>query len=348
MKKTGTLTFHWANNYGAVMQAYALQKHLLNCGYDTEIIDYYPLRNRLSMLKNSILRRRFSELKKARLIAAFRKENLLLSKRRYGSFKALKACSDAYSDIIVGSDQVWNTNFTCHGEGGPALSYFLAFASGDTGRIAYAVSFGTEKVDDAYAELTREHVRRFRAIGVRERTGVDIIRGYGIEPELVCDPTILLEAAEYEGLTKVPASGEKLVFPYILHDGQSLSRGVLSSVKEAISRGCFPEGILSVEEWLGRIKSARIVVTNSYHGMLFALLFHTPFIVVPVEGAKMNDRISTVLSAVGLEERFVSENDKKKIARLCEEEIDWASVDKALGKMRAYGRDYLKRSLKKD
>ena len=155
MKKIGILTFHWATNYGAVLQAYALQNYLSLAGFDTEVIDYRPGRvlfiQQITHLKNRSYHR------KERALRQFRKKLRLSPETIYWSSK-LKTILDKYDYVIAGSDQVWNPSFTLGAEGKPTLSYFFPECPLDTKRISYAASFGVEKVCEEYIKYVNEVV----------------------------------------------------------------------------------------------------------------------------------------------------------------------------------------------
>ena len=346
MKKIATLTFHWATNYGAVLQAFALQRFLQKNGYETEIINYVPRRVKAIQRMQWIASRKFLEFRKERCIAAFRKRNLMVSEKLYPNNKSLYQCSNQYDAIICGSDQIWNTSFTSYAEGKTTLSYFLNFAGAHTKRIAYAVSFGTDKVPEDYIQAVKSEVEEFSAVSVRERTGLEIAKQIGTEAILVSDPTILLEKEEYERLIEKTDLKYGPVFSYIIHDNQSVAAENSNYVKARYQdedQSCCP--IFGMEEWLGRIRSAEMVVTNSFHGVMLSIIFNRPFIAVLIPGSGMNDRIRTVLERVGLSERCVETFDRNQLDRLCDENINWHTVNEKLDALRKASESFLLGSL---
>lgn len=352
MKKIGTITFHWATNYGAVLQAYALQQFLKNNGYNTEIINYVPRRikriQRLQNIKNFDLK----SVRKEKKLKVFRGESLALS-NKYSSERELIQCKDQYSAVICGSDQVWNMGFTLHGEGGPTLSYFLDFLDDQCKRIGYAVSFGTDSVSDEYRRAVSKSVQRFEAISVREESALPIVKSFGKEATLVCDPTVLLKKEDYIDLiNKAQCSAKgQTVFPYILHKNQRTATNILVEVikhfdiNEDICEHDNGDGLV---EWLLRLNSSEIVVTNSFHGVMLSIIFNTRFIAIPVEGSTMNNRITTILSAVGLGDRMISQFDSNAIKYLCNNHIDWQSVNERMDILRQKGGAFLLNNLEKD
>lgn len=348
MKKIATITFHWATNYGAVLQSFALQKYLQKSGFETEIIDYIPFRVRLLTYIAWIRQRKYSEFKKEKLIKEFRKKELKFSKKRYWSIRALKTSSFEYECIITGSDQVWNKNFTLNLDGKQNLSYFLDFANEKTIKLAYAVSFGTTCLPSEYYKCVKPFANDFQAISVRERTAISIVEQMGRKAEVVCDPTLLLDKSDYERLISQKQGLCEKVFCYILHDNQHVAYEIAKEVKKIYEENTDCQIQDDMYEWLYKIKNSEIVVTNSFHGTMLALIFNTPFIVVPVEGFDMNDRIKTILNVVHLESRIVSTPDENTLRSLCAEKIDWAQVNQLMAEYSRTGKDFLLSNLNRD
>ena len=340
-KKIGTMTFHWATNYGAVIQAYALQKCLKDFGYETEIIDYVPKRTIMINTLFAIKNRNREFFHKERNINQFRREHLKLSEKKIGLSRRLSRYANEYSHIIVGSDQVWNYSFTMGAEGRTTLSYFLDFVGPNTKKISYAASFGMDSAPNDYIDLVKPWVSSFDGISVRENTGVDIAKQLGVNAEIVCDPTALLKREDYETLLPPSEGKNRYVYSYILH-GRAVN---MSKITEAIKKSHPHTNVISddgsgIIEWLTNIRDAEFVITNSFHGMMFSLLFNRPFIVVPVKESKMNNRISTVLEAVGLLDRIVEDE-----LSIPETEIDWETVNSKIEECRRKGKAYLERQL---
>lgn len=340
-KKIATITFHWATNYGAVLQAFALQKHLKNQGHETEIIDYFPLLTssiqRLMMLKSK--NREF--FRKEKKIKRFRKKELTLSKRRYYNHSSLELASDKYSAVICGSDQIWNCSFTTPRRLPNNLSYFLDFA-GDAKRIAYAASFGSTDIPDKMKALITPELEKFARISVREQTGAAILKDLGFEAEVVADPTLLLTSEDYRELLrhkKLPEAPR--VFSYVLHGDQNaldISHVVCDHFgQEDIVR----ENNCCIYEWLALEKDAEFIVTNSFHGTVFALLFHTPFLTAAIKGSGMNDRIYTLLKSVGLESRIAEGFSADKINEIINSPINWDEVDQKIAALRERSAEFL-------
>jgi hypothetical protein len=332
--KIGIITFHWAINCGAILQAYALQTYLSRMGHEVKIINYIPI-NTIDCLINSFRTKRvwripgniFECLKKSSVylneyqFEKFRKKYLNLS-NLYTSNKILKSNPPHYDVYICGSDQIWNPSLTMSGE----RSYFLDFGGSDIKRIAYAASFGCKSW-----KFSRSLLANFNAISVRENSGRRIVKEMGINDVCVMpDPTLLLEAKDYY---KFVSSVEKgFVFFYILHQDQKVIERVKNYIEQ--SNKIVESKNVGIEEWLTLIKGSDIVITNSFHGMVFSIIFNKPFIVVLVEKSGMNDRVFTLLERLGLEDRVIEYYNEEKIEDIMKREIDWERVEKEIDCMR--------------
>jgi len=352
MIKIGTITFHWATNYGAVMQAYALQKHLNDIGYETEIINYVPSRIKIIQFLLNIKNMDFSQLKKEYRLKKFRKIELKISKHKYKNNKSLFDCSNKYNAIICGSDQIWNESFTSTVEGKPTLSYFLNFAGSKTKKISYAASFGTDALSNKTKNIVLPELEKFESISVRENSGKIIIKDLGMDATLVLDPTMLLEKEGYnELLSDKKFQNSPKVFSYIIHNNQTKAIEISNYIKSNYGKDVnekYCDINCGLYEWLNNIKNAKVVVTNSFHGMVFSIIFNTPFIIIPIENSGMNDRITTLLGLLNLENRKISEFNPKVIEDILLQEIDWITVEENLKRLRAESCNYLLNALKEN
>ena len=348
--KVGTITFHWATNYGGVLQAYALQKFLVQQGVDVQVIDYRPARTIFLQSLNRIRHGRFEEFVTENELRRFRSAHLRTSKRTYRSNDSLRGIGDAFDIVICGSDQIWNESFIWHAERRPTLSYYLDFVPHGCRRIAYAASFGADQLTLPTASLVQPSLARFSALSVRENTGREILESMGLDAIVVVDPTLLLDRSSYETLIGGRAQeGRRGVYSYVLHREQYAALEVEGCVRRLHhedpslrSSTLRPSGM---SEWLRRIRDSEIVVTNSFHGVVMSIIFHTPFISVPVEGSEMNNRLVTLLSALGLEGRFVTSADADYIVQVCHEVIDWERVESSLASLRADASAFLHSAL---
>lgn len=346
----GTITFHWATNYGAVIQAYALQKYLKLNNYETEIIDYIPLQIKLIQTLSNIKNLRVIELIKEIRFKQFRKKYLKISKKcYYTNLDLVKNCHN-YDVYICGSDQIWNEPFLLNSENTTNLSYYLNFVKKHKVRISYATSFGTNKISSNTIDLIKPELNRFNYISVRENSGKEIVENMGLNVELVIDPTLLLEGNIYESLFKdLKIRRQFQFFSYILHNNQNnaikIDNYILNKYFNNKIEKRFDLKDVGVVEWLYHIKNSRFVSTNSFHGTVFAIIFNKPFIVMPVENSGMNDRITTLLTTLGLENRIISSFDESRIDILFEEPINWEQINVKVERIRKKSEEFLERAL---
>lgn len=356
--KIGIMTFHWAVNYGAVLQAYALQTYLRNLGHEAYMIDYKPS-NRDHNLKNFILNRKLPhplqymrEAALDRLFEDFRRKYLVRS-RRYGSLEELRNDPPAADIYVSGSDQVLHPRTLMKGERRPAPAYMLDFGGADVFRAGYAVSFGCTSYPEEAAAVARKYIGRFDLLSVRETTGVNVAESLGYKGRLwtVPDPTILAGASAYD---KVFSAGSSAIgsgtagsgsngpsghtATYLLH-----GRSALNPRIEHDFGTVRPLGGCSVPDWLSGIRYADRLVTNSFHGTVFALLFHIPFVSLLETGAAagMNDRFATLLSRVGLTDRILPAYDGRRAEEIFGRDINWDAVDSLMDGYAREGRDFI-------
>ena len=347
--KIGIITFHWATNYGAVLQAYALQNYLIKAGNEVHIIDYVPatitVKQHILAIKNGD----FAFFKQEQQLKQFRRQHLRLTDRKYLSHKSLIKKEHDFDCVIAGSDQIWNESFTLHGEGKVTLSYFLDFVKDEVRRVGYAVSFGFVKPSNQYIDAVKGEIKKFSAISVRETDGVNIVSTFGLKSFLVCDPTALLEKSDYLSVIGNRATERGSVFAYILRENQVDAWNTAKYVGEVykcdIKTGRY---VGSMEEWIVAIHDAKFVITNSFHGVMLSIIMNTPFIALTIKGSGMNSRITTLLESVGLSSRILETYSEEMIQEIMANEIDWVSVNNKFQKLRYTGVKFLQDALYDD
>lgn len=339
-KKIGILTFHWATNYGAVLQSYALQHYLIDIGYDTEIIDYVPWSITLSQKINWHKNHRTDMIVREEKLELFRRKHLIRTKRiNFCLF--LRYFSESYFAVICGSDQIWNQSFTLFGEYRPTLAYFASFVSNKTKRIAYAASFGTVAVSERYEKYVKPELKKFSAISVREQTGKQIVEKMGMKAEVVCDPTLLLAKEDYWRIMKDVEMKVPRVFCYILH-GHKDSGKIAAYIRDKFAEAVSEYETFELEEWLYAIQHSEFVVTNSFHGVMMSIILNKPFIAVLIKGSGMNDRLITILTAIGLENRIIDFYNEEMIDTILHSSIEWDRVNLKLEVLKDRGKLFLK------
>ncbi|MDR3002495.1 MAG: polysaccharide pyruvyl transferase family protein [Fibromonadaceae bacterium] len=352
--KTCTATFHYARNYGAFLQSYALQQFL---GKSNRILDFAPVYNSYGLVGKKARQKlpffwrlvalwRYFRHYYLRKIS-FNEFSMLNLTNKYSSTKAIVEDSPQANVYITGSDQVWNQEFITFSED----IYFLAFGASNAKRIAYAASMGMERWSSDFTQQILPHIRKFTAISVREDSSIPFLKSIGIENAVVtCDPTLLWTADFYK--SHFPWEANKLsdyTFIYWLHGKIPTVLKEYKKKKDVITliqknSRCYLS--VSIAQWLHYIDTANSVITNSFHGTIFSILFHKPFVVFPKIDDNQSDRITSLLKKMRLECRFLNGNEtKEEIEKKLYRPIDWEQVDKILEEWRTYSENWLREAL---
>lgn len=334
----GILTFHWATNYGAVLQCYALQEYLCKLGHDVEVIDYKPHRyddNAYTFLcfrKFLNIREYLNSRKKEAALKEFRSHHLHLTNRIY-SCKDMISIANRYDVIISGSDQVVNPSFLMSGEGRGIITptYFLGFPFNGR-RIGYALSFGCVTYPENARKIASGYIKDFDVITVREKTGVDIMRSMGRDDAVVVpDPTLLMEPWFYHTLEDKCEKQQHVpyVYSFFIRHIAERKTAIDTLLKDKLVLWNNEDGDYTMQGWLSKIKHAEFIVTDSFHCMIMCLKLHRPFAVVTEEEGNvgMNDRLYTLLANMGMSNHIVYKEHFAQIITLLDEKIDWAKID---------------------
>ena len=366
--KIGILTF-WTgqDNYGQIAQCYALQSVLRRMGHEPFIVRCRPqstLKNRLAqfvrMLKSPSARERRKNWNAivrpgARRFREFLEERCVFSAETFDSFSALKKNCPEADAFIVGSDQVWNCNADVNGR-----IWFLDFVPAESKKIAYAASFGKIRAYAAFKAFCREKLASFDTIGVREQEGTDFCRKMGrSDAVLVCDPTLLLRKEDYCALIPDNAGTQekKPLLCYMLGHACAFPKDVLDAfvaekgleLHYVPSQGAENLGYYAkvetptVQGWLRLYRDAEYVVTNSFHGTVFAILMQKKFLALPLSGKSsgMNGRLESLLTELDLRERLLT-GSGNGFRRVMDAPIDWESVSARAEILRKQGKEFLK------
>ncbi|MDE7154146.1 MAG: polysaccharide pyruvyl transferase family protein [Muribaculaceae bacterium] len=344
--KVGIITFHWATNYGAVLQAYALQEAVKSLGHEVEIINYKP-RLYNDNLWTFIRFRKFLNFNKYKidrskeqLMESFRKLCLTSRTERYSSLSQLQKNVHDYDVLITGSDQVLNPSFLQSGEWGGSTAYFLNFGGEKVRRLSYAASFGTTDYPELLIKKVKPLIERFHAVSARENSGIEIFKAMGAKnPTVVCDPTLLQNADFYDNIIDKEKSFPIKKRGYFLRNREKKIADVLTRLDVSIFKDEF------ITDWIASIKKSSHFITNSFHGVVFCLLYHVPFTVVleTLENVEMNDRFYSLLTPLGLTHRMVLESgfSEKDI----DFDEDWEQIDRKLESYRRIGWNFLKNNI---
>lgn len=355
--KIGILTQHFLLNYGGIIQNYALQQVLMKLGHEPLTFEHDTCYSRtrwfLRTIKHILRTRSFRNLPvypiyKGRIgnknfIKFVLKNIKSVPVKDFTPFLTTQYGIDAY---VVGSDQVWRPAFNL----GPRLgNMFLDFADDKVKKLSYAASFGckeweyTKEQEKACSKLAR----RFDAISVREASAVDLCKNhFGVDASLVLDPTLLLNKEDYGKVCNDVPRKEKHIFVYSLVVSEEVL-AVAEKVAETIDlpiivkqAGSKVKKEDTIEDWFAEFRDADYVVTDSFHGMVFSIIFNKPFAIV-MNPSGGNDRYISLLSQLGLMERIVSAELQPVFSA-----IDWSDVNHRLTELRKASFEFLKTNLK--
>lgn len=316
IKHIGILTFHYADNYGAVLQTYALRK-VVNSFTDcnAEIINYVPKGYKYSIYNENSIMLNLQKRKREK----FRK--FLLEHCGISTPMIYSVDGNVYDIYLVGSDQVWNTDIPIVAAD---YEYFFPHLADEAKRVAYSASIGME-IERIDRDLFQKYLSKFQRISVREKSYVEIISELsGKSSEYTLDPTLLLDEIDYMNLIEEPYTTKEpylLFFFYGTEDNglaaietvNALSRKYDLAIKHTFSsKSSLTRKLLvkdagdvmqsGIGEFLWYLKNAEIVVTNSFHGAALSILFKKPFYIY------LNDRRSrqeNLVELLQLEDRII-------------------------------------------
>lgn len=362
MTKIGIITFHRAINYGAALQTYALQKYLNDSNYDAEVIDYrcdhmenlykvLTIKNKsIKQIIRGIINFGFAYNKKNKFYK-FLNHNVRISTKVYDKTNIIESNAQ-YDKFITGSDQVFN--YACSQFD---KNYFLDFVKNVEKKFSYAASFGMKIIPEQYIVEYKRLLSTFSELSIRETTGQNIVKNLlGKKTELSLDPVFLLNKEKWEQLAKKPKK-EHYILIYKLNTSNlifdfarklskitgakiiALNFDLVDQLKTPDIKGVYAA---SVEEFLGYFKYADYVVTNSFHGTAFSVIFHKNFYVEALQkDFKPNDRVESLLNLTKLTSCKITKLDdcKLKVDR------DFNEADFLIMQQQIIAKQYLERVL---
>lgn len=366
--KIGVITLHRAENYGSVLQTFALQYKLNELGHEVDILDYHPERytnsgwlkrlkgkspkfnNPFILLAAKILIYP-SYLRKEKIFEAYVNKYLNLHPTKFATNEDAKNLSFDEDAFCTGSDQVWNSHWNECVE----KALFLDFVPKGKLVFSYAASIGLSELPKDEVDITSKLLNKYEYLSVREDSGVKILNNLGRKDAVQClDPTLLLSKEEWNKYTNDKFKGKNYILTYNLHHdveidklANELSRkydlpvwNISYNWHDIIRKGhlcwCPP-----VEDFLGLIKHAKFVIADSFHATVFSLVFERQFVTITPEIA--SSRISSILNLLGIGER----NQNKFIdTSMMEKAIDYKTVKYKLAEEQKVSIDFLRKATK--
>lgn len=385
--KIGILTY-WSSsdNYGQVLQCYALQRYLINQGHDAFLIKYNPsnetipiwrkLINNLSFQKivykfssqrrkdkqNFILEQHLRDFNRKlnvkRQFDEFRHEYIHSTDIVYSSIDELRNSPPEADAYICGSDQVWNNSLLLRN----AAAWFLSFGKENVKRFSYAASIG-RYLQKKEMPTFRKYLAKFDAISVREDSARELCVQAGFpQTQVTLDPTLMLPIENFRRLEHCNGFQEHYMFLYVLNvstqeeiywkEIQAYLQTTNLALKIVCSSGYMQARELleshhniqaTIPEWLGYIDDAQCVMTTSFHGVVFCIKMHKPFLAIMLTNkyAKGNDRIISLLNQLDLSSRIYNPN--KSIDVQMTPVIDWDKVEQKIFALQKVSREFLNR-----
>ena len=384
-RKVGIVSCYFKHNYGSMLQAYATQKVLDNMEIPNETINidenidfangkkkYYMsqitnipfIKSKLGMVKLKLDKKINKNLGNNIQIRDNKykefEKNFKLTKP-YKTYKELSAQCANYSDVIVGSDQLWlPVNVV-------ADYYTLNWVPDNVNKVSYATSFGVSTVPDKYKNDYKKFLNRINCLSTREEAGIKLVEQLSDnKATLVCDPTLLLNKEEWMDIQKEEPIKEKYILCYFL--GKNIEhRKFAERLKE--KTGCkivslnhadeyvkysdkfcdYAPYDIGPAEWINLIRNAEYVCTDSFHGTVFSLINNTKFFTFERYSNKnskvsTNSRIYSLLGIVDLKERILSGTEN--VDDVIKMQINFDNVNEKLDKFRESSKGFLKNSIK--
>lgn len=354
MKKIGIITFHRADNYGAVLQVVALQRAIIQLKYCCEILDYDAKiisQNYDVILKTSVVQTIKSILsyrerkRKKQVFEEFRKNYMIISSPV--AKEDLGMIAEQYYKLITGSDQVWNYKLTAS-DG----TYFLDFVSDRRKKLSYAASFGIGEIPVNKFAWYKDKLANFGHISVREKTGVDLVKKItGNNAINDVDPVFLLSASDWVQIMSARPTGKKYILAYMCDEISASYAKKIADKKgldlvNIVYYKSYRHPKLNVgncrmdfspEEFLSYMYYADYVVTGSFHATAFSIIFNKQFVVSVPDN--VGSRITDLLNMTELKGRALSTGTD------IDGEIDWERVNNIVTKARKTSLKNLRESI---
>lgn len=349
--KIGIISFTNTLNYGASLQAYAMQELLRKNDNNVEIIKYTSdiIEAKEKNIKKNNIKSLYKEIimgrgirNKSEKFETFENKRICFGMELNEDTK--KEVNNNYDLFITGSDQVWNPQITNYD-----WTYFLNFVNDKEKKISYAPSFGKGSFSDREKEKAKNYLQEFKAVSVREVAGKKLIKKISnIDAEVVLDPTLLLNKVDWESRIKFKPNIDHYILVYLPHN----KKKVFNFVKKLKRKTGLPIIYLSIspriqfgvktiydaspDEFLGWINNADYVVTGSFHGTAFSINLNKQFFYEPTgEGS----RIDNLVKITGTEERSIYNEN------VINERIDYAIIEERLNKERKKSIKWIKKAI---
>lgn len=369
--KIGTLTFHVAHNYGAMLQSYALPIAVRQLGVDCEVIDYrfpyiynwgivegisdlirhYGFFGGMARWAKYFLRGDYNKKKKINQFNYFRENIISHSEKAYFNKQELKELP--YDIILFGSDQIWNKELT----DGYATEFFGDFGNENVKRVAYAASNGKKNFSSEEMKVYAPLLKKFSGLGIREKGLTEFLQEQDFDAQQVLDPTLLLTKKQWDRMVEdTPIYLQLPKKQYLLVYAFDESKSIYDEIRKMASAKNLEIVIIAYRkkeytkdfkvytecgpgEFVKLFANATVVVTTSFHGTVFSILYEKDFYCVP--HPKFHERTDSLLKTLGLENRNMRDGKLKET-----ENINWYMVKQNLEKEKEKSYGFLKKMIR--
>lgn len=352
------------NNYGSVLQTLATERVFQKLGYEVETLDYIQENLQMDSVwkvlkyggpgwkikcKQIILRLlKRKNTRRAEIMDEFRKKYIHLTKR-YLSIKELEEDLPDADIFCTGSDQTWNPVLY-----GPSKAYYLGFVPDNKKKISFSASFGVKKLPSKDKSEVKKLLSRYDAISVRESSGLEILEDIGIKnATLVLDPTLAVNPELWNELSSERLIDEGYIFVYQLNTSDRFVDYVNKVAKKSGLKVVYVKSRLEnrynnatyvespkIEDWLSLFRYAKYVITDSFHGTLFSIIYHKEFI--DIYPPNFSARLESILCLLGLENRHLEDFGSFD---WYENSIDYDKVDSIIKKERGKTIQFLNKAI---
>lgn len=344
-------------NFGAILQSFALYKTINDLGYKVKVINYVSDSLEKQVDKLSVLN-----------LNKFRENNIRMTHRCVTDVDLINLNKD-FDTFVVGSDQVWNYNYLNETFKNDIGKYFLNFVDSSKNIFSYAASFAKDHWGGNGDEIktVKEALERFSSVSVRGKSGIKICKDlFNVNAKCVLDPTLLLKADDYQKIIEsehFKKNNEKYLAYFILDSDleKKISNSEflkkitknhkwqLKNIRGYVEKIFNEDKFIynSIPSWLNYIKNCKFIITDSYHGMIFAIIFKKQFVVLERDYAG-NERLNNLLSILKIKDRFYSSLKKKDYISFIKNKIDYKKVSEILDLERKKSLKFLKKGLKID
>ena len=378
MKKVGIITIQRSSNYGACLQCYALYKYIESLGYSCEIIDLHRpgvkhqryrsskrfISSRYSIKK--VITERIKRLCGKTIEQKYPRSAIRMDKihnfnnrmkysRPYVCPDELYGNPPEYDIYISGSDQLWNPTMNFCLE-----PYFLTFAPQGAVKISYATSIGVSNLKEKEKQDYTKWLSDYTNISVREKSAQHLLSSFVSKTiHQVQDPSFLVTKEEWQAISVPPKIDKPYILLFTLEYSESLLQYVCRLKKESglvVVYLCWRQPTQStgeyiverdagIEEFLGYIQNASIVITNSFHGTVFSIILETNNFYSYIGGSKRGSRIVDLLCQFNLSGHLLDDNLCQTYVELCKQKVDYKMVEEMVCIKRSMSQDFLKQSL---